>query len=142
MSDDIEVRLVDSLVNEPAAVLAVRGWLEMTERGLGDGRLNMSNDQKAVIGYAKNGLDRLPAGVLTFSIQADRTIWIYQAFVEKEFRGRGLFTAMLARLIEFAASTQSQSINFGTHPKNTAMRAVAAKRDFVEDAIVYRYDVR
>lgn len=139
---DIEVRLFDGVNNTPAAELAVRGWLDVVERGFGDGSLNMGHDQKAIVAYAMNGREQLPVGVMTYRLlDWCREVLICQSYVLPEFRGRGCYTAMWERMVLEAAELKAVAIVSGTHTRNQAMRTIAAKQGRVEVAVSLRYEL-
>lgn len=138
----IRIEIVDGLNGTPAAELAVRGWCDVVERGLGDGSLNMSSSLKAVIGYAANGRDMLPVGVITWDSEGAR-IWVYQSYVQPEFRGRGVYIAMWHALVDHVTKEfpKARSIESATHIRNLAMREIAKKLGRREEAITLRYDI-
>lgn len=141
MSDIVTV-LIDGLNGTPAAELAVRGWLEDVEK-YGQLELNMGAAHHALIGYAPNGRDMLPVGVLTFDTDAAR-VWIYQSYVLPEFRGRGVYSAMWTRLIEHVQHDlpKVRSIQSATNVRNQAMRAIAKRQDRREEAVTLRFDIQ
>lgn len=142
MIDGIEVRAFDGLNNTPAAELAVRGWLEMVEKDLGDGSLNMGHDQKALVAYMANGRDVLPVGVMTWRyLEWCREVLICQSYVLTEFRGRGCYSAMWQQMIHQATELKAVAIIAGFHVRNSAMRSIAARQGRVEVAVTSRFDL-
>lgn len=139
---ELRTEVVEGLNETPALDLAVRGWAEVQEKGLGDGAMNCFPWLDAVIGYAMNGRDELPVGVLTFRHDVDqKRIWVNQAFVLVEFRGNGVYRAMWAALIERAGSLDAKSIQMGTHVRNLPMRAVGQKTGCAEEFVVLRFNL-
>lgn len=137
------VELIDIITGTPALALALQGWAEINANGLGDGILNCHASYKAVLGSAQNGRDAVPVGVLTYDFEPLlRRVWVYQAYVHPEFRGRGVYTAMWAKLVEHSAEVlKAQSIQMGTHVRNSAMRAVAKHTGCIEEAIHLRFNL-
>lgn len=135
-------QFVEGLNGTPAAELAVRGWLEINEKGLGGNELNMSSTLNAVIGYAPNGRDVLPVGVITWNVD-DARVWVHQSYVVPEFRGRGVYSAMWLALVNkvIADLPAVRSIQSATHVRNQAMRAIAAKQGRREEAVTLRLDI-
>lgn len=137
----IRVDFVDGINGTPAAELAVRGWLDTLEHGYSDGTINMQAELKAFIGYAQNGRDMLPVGVVTFFVDNAR-IWVQQSFVLPEFRGRGVYSAMWNELIGHAQDLPAvRSIESGMHVNNKAMRAIAARQGRRETAVILKVDI-
>lgn len=134
---------LDGLNNTPALDLAIRGWAEINEKGFGDGTLNCYASLKAVLGYAMNGRDRLPVGVITFDYDTMlRRVWAFQVYVLPEFRGRGIYTAMFAELVRYGTDVlNANSIQMGTHLRNAAMRAVAKRTGCFEECIILRFNL-
>ena len=141
MSDEIEVRLFEGLNQSPALNLAVRGWADCVEQGFGDGVLNVYTSLNAFVGYAMNGREQLPVGVMTWEYEkATKRVWIYQSFVEIEFRGRGIYQAMWAKIVEHAAvELKAATIESATHVRNIAMRAIARKQGRFEEAVTLKF---
>lgn len=137
----IRVDLVDGINGTPAAELAVRGWLDNIESGFSDGELNMGHSLKAFIGYAQNGRDMLPVGVITWDVDAAR-IWVHQSYVLPEYRGRGVYSAMWNELIDHAQGLPNvRSVQSATHVNNKAMRAIAARQGRRETAVFLKVDI-
>lgn len=125
-----------------ALKLAIDGWVEMNNKGLGDGSINWSPEMSGIVGFTANGRDQLPVGVLTFDQQpGNANLWVSQAYVQEEFRGRGVYSAMWAKLVEFAAENGYQAIRMGTHLRNSAMRAVAQRTGCIEEAVVLKFSL-
>lgn len=139
----LRVELVDIITGTPALTLALQGWAETNAAGLGDGILNCHADTKAVLGYAQNGRDMLPVGVITYEYTALwRRVWVNQVFVLQEFRGRGVYSSMWAKLVEHAAEVlKAGSIQYATHLRNNAMRAAAKRTGCIEEAILLRFNL-
>lgn len=132
----------EQLNGTPALALAMRGWADVEERGFGDGLLNVYATLNALVGYAENGRDQVPAGVITFEHQEHlNRIWIYQGFVLPEFRGRGVYRLMWNELVLKALELKAAKIQSATHVRNIAMRAVSKKLGRVEDLIGMTFDV-
>lgn len=141
---DVEVMHVDSLNGTPAARLAVQGWLDVAERGLGEAGdvLNMHWSQKAFVAVARNGMEHVPAGVLTYEmLDATNSMFLSQAYVAPEFRGRGVYTAMFDAVVAMAIELKAANIRLGTHVRNSAMRAIAQKHGGVETSIIVTFEV-
>lgn len=140
--DDIKVYVVPSIAGTPAVALAIAGWVDCNERGLGDGTMNLANDQKAMLAFAKNGQEMLPVGVMTWSFdESARRVWIFQSYVVKEFRGRGVYRAMWHHMVQHAEELAARTIQSATHADNKTMRSIAAKLGRREEAVVLRYDL-
>lgn len=130
------------LNNTPALALAVRGWADVEERGLGDGTMSVFASLNAFVAYAENGRDHVPAGVITFDHDLTlNRIWIFQGFVLPEFRGQGLYRRMWNELVLKAIELKVAKIQSSTHVRNIAMREASKKLGRVEDAISMTFDV-
>lgn len=141
---EIEVLHVDGVNGTPAARLAVQGWLDVVERGLGEPGdvLNMHWSYKAFIAVAPNGLERIPVGVLTYEkLEATNSMFLSQAYVVPEFRGRGVYTAMFEAVVAKAIELKVLRILLGTHLRNTTMRAIAQKHGGVETGVTVTFEV-
>lgn len=143
MSDEIEIVYYDGINCTPALDLAMRGWADCTEKGLGDGTLNVYASLKAFVAYAPNGRDQVAVGVVTFDhLPTEKRVWLYQAYTLPEFRGRGIYRALWEKLVEHSITVlKASSIQYGTHVRNTAMRAVAKKLGQYEESVVVRFDL-
>lgn len=144
MSAEIEVKHVDRLNGSPAAQLAVAGWMDVVSRDLGEpgGVLNMADSQKAFIGLVMNGREQLPVGVLSyFTVDHHSTLWLMQAYVVEEFRGRGIYTAMFDAAIAKAAELGLDRVQLATHMRNTAMREIAKRHHGAETAVIVTFEV-
>jgi RimJ/RimL family protein N-acetyltransferase len=139
---ELRVVRVEALNGTPAATLAVKGWLELQEKGFSDGSLNMLGNMHAFVGYAENGRDMLPVGVITFTVEIAR-LWIHQSYVLPEFRGRGVYSAMWAELVSHVTLNlpNIREITSAAHAKNQAMRAIAKRQGRVEEAVILRLDI-
>lgn len=145
MSIDVEILHVDDGLNgTPAARLAVQGWIDVAERGLGEAGdvLNVHWTMKAIVAVVPNGQEKLPVGVLTYEkLDATRTLFISQVYVLPEFRGRGVYTAMFDAAMTRAFDLGVAKIMLGTHVRNSAMRAIAQKHGGVETTVMVTFDV-
>lgn len=139
----VDVKLYDGISRTPALDLAMRGWADTVDHGFGDGTLNVFSSIKAFVAFTENGRDMLPVGVLTWDEDAVlKRIWIYQGYVLPEFRGRGVYSALWAALVNHAtANTKVVAIESATHIKNITMRAVANRLGRVEEAVTLRFDI-
>lgn len=126
-----------------ATELAVRGWLELYEKGLSDGPLNFHAGMRAVLADAPNGRDMLPVGVMIWDLdEATKVVWVTLSYVKPEFRGAGVYKAMWGSLVDMAVAMGAARIESATHIRNQAMRAVAARQGRREDAVILRFDLR
>lgn len=138
----LDIQLIDGLNGTPALDLAVRGWADCVERGLGDGTLNVHASLKAFLAYAQNGREMLPVGVVTWDYgDIEKRVWIYQSYVLPEFRGRGIYGAMWQKLVARAVELKAVSIQSGTHVQNTAMRTIAKKQGRYEETVILRFNL-
>lgn len=139
----LAVELVEGLNGSAAVSLALRGWIEINDAGLHDGTMNVHAGLHAIIGHAQNGRDMLPVGVITFDHDVNfNRVWIFQSYVVPEFRGRGVYTAMWAKLVEHSAEKlHVRSIEGATHVRNSAMRAVAKRMGRVEEAVILKFSL-
>lgn len=125
-----------------ALALAIEGWSEVNNKGLGDGSINWSPDMAAIVGYAMNGREELAVGVITFDHRpGNHILWAQQVFVQEAFRGQGVYTAMFTKLVEIAREQGYVAIEMGTHIKNAAMRAVGQKTGCHEEAVILRFNL-
>lgn len=138
---DIEVLAFEGLEGTPAAALALRGQLELHDKGINFGTLSVSDDQNAFVAFARNGRDMLPVGVMTWETGASgRTICINVVFVLPEFRGRGCYSAMWSSMVLKAGQIGASSITMETHVRNGPMRAIAARQGFFDETILLKFD--
>jgi len=97
---------------------------------------------KAFIAIARNGQEKIPVGVLTYDfLEHTKTVFLLQAYTIPEFRGRGVYTALFAAAVEKAAEIKAPRIMLGTHPRNAAMREIAAKHGGRETCITVTFEV-
>lgn len=141
---ELDIELLAGIYETPALTLAVAGWAECQEKGWGDGTLNIFSDIKAFLARVRVGQEIVPAGVLTFDYQPPfKRVWIYQSYVIPEMRGRGVYTAMFNKLVEYSiADLKAVSIQSGTHVRNTAMRAIAKKQGRYEECVTLRMNLQ
>lgn len=139
----IAVDAIPRLSFVPQAVqLAVRGWLELQERGFGDGRVPFHIDMSAFIAHVRNGHSVELAGILVFT--RDDTIgrlWVDLAYVIPECRGHGVFRSMWEDLSSYALKSAALTIEMATSVQNGPMRAVAKKLRCEEKAVQMVYQV-
>lgn len=137
MSEDLRVELVDELNYTPATLLATAGWLEVEQAGFGDGVLNIGGVQKAVLAYLRADRDEVPVGVITFQVDGAR-IWLCQSYVVPEYRGRGIYTAMWAKLYGHAQENlpNVRVLLSATHLRNDTMRKVARRLGREETGVI------
>jgi GNAT superfamily N-acetyltransferase len=141
---EIEIQHVDGLNGTPAARLAVQGWLDVDERGLGEAGavLNMHWSQKAFVAVVPNGQEKLSVGVLTYEkMDATKVMFINQVYVVPEFRGRGVYTAMFEAAVAQACELGMLRVALGTHVRNTAMREIARKHGGMETTVMITFEV-
>jgi len=137
-----QVVFYSQLNNTPALTLALCAWLDIEGRGLGDGTMSVFSSSNALVGFAENGRDRVPAGVITFQhIPEGDKVWIYQGYVLPEYRGRGIYRAMWNELVLKSLELKVSKIEGATHVRNKAMRDVARKLGRTETHIVLTFDV-
>jgi GNAT superfamily N-acetyltransferase len=132
-----EIVALPRMGTEPAAtMLAVKGWLELQEKGYGDGRLPFHTDMQALMAISANGQDPIPVGIMVFTVDTVLSrLWIDLSFVSPEFRGRGVYTAMWEALVSIARQAGIATIESATATSNTTMRAVARKQHREEKAV-------
>jgi GNAT superfamily N-acetyltransferase len=140
-----EIQPLHRLIQLPAAVqLAVRGWLEMEERGYGSGRNvpPFTSDSQALAAIVANGQEKMVGGVITFTTdQALSRLWIDMSYVMPEFRGTGVYRSMWEALVRIAVANNFATIESATSMRNAPMRAVAKKMHRVEEAVYLVYKV-
>lgn len=137
MSEDLRVELVEELNYTPAMVLAAAGWLEVEQKGLGDGVLNIGGAQKAMIAYLRIDRDEVPIGVITFQVDGAR-LWLCQSYVVPEHRGRGIYRSMWLALVNHAVEKlpNVRALLSGTSLRNDAMRKVARRLGREETGVI------
>lgn len=143
MTDVIETKLFEGLNNTPALDLAIRGWADCMERGLGDGTLNVHSGLKAFVAFAMNGREQLPVAVTTFDYDKDlKRVWIFQSYTLPEFRGRGCYNALWSALVAHAIQElKASSIQSATHVRNIAMREIAKRQGRFEECVVLKFNL-
>jgi Acetyltransferase (GNAT) family len=139
----IQIVLVEGLNHTPALDLAMRGWAECVEKGLGDGTMNVYASLNAFIALAPNGREMIPAAVMTWDYDKGlKRVWIFQSYTLPEFRGRGLYNALWAKMVQHAVDVLKASrIESGTHSRNSAMRAIARKQGRTEESVVLSFNL-
>lgn len=135
---EIKIEVVDIAGADPRVVqLCLQGWNNLFTRGLTDGRLVFHDGMSAIIGFAQNGKDELPAGVLLFGIEREfKRTWITLAYVNDEFRGRGIYRTMYGGLRTISASAGVRSIEYATHLRNDRMRNVSKRMGCAEEFVI------
>jgi len=143
MADEIHVEFMDSMNASPASQLAVAGWLHGEERGFGaDGDMNMHHSYKAIVAYLPDGQERQAVGVLTWDdLPSVKVMWIYQAFVVEEHRGKGVFRTMLDHAIAKAMELKLVKIQLATSVRNKGAIEVYRKTGFAQKAITLTLEV-
>ncbi len=137
-ASDIRIDICQCVSSEPVAIeLCLRGWNELTAKGLGDGRLMFHSNMSAIVGYAANGRDQEAAGVILFGLEPEfKRCWVTLSFVKEEYRARGLYTAMYEVLRGEARRMGLRTIESATHVRNVAMRAVAKRQGRTEEFVI------
>ena len=136
----IEVREYPRLANTPALRLAMLGWVDVQERGLGERVCNVYSNLKGLVAFAANGKDLIPAGVMTYDhTEHNNEIFIYQSFVLPEHRGIGCYTALWNAMVAKGIELKVAKICSSTSMRNSAMRAIAARQGRVEEAVTLSY---
>ncbi len=142
MSDEIKVVAYKGLNNTPALALAVRGWIELNDRGFGDRSMCVNACEDAFVAFFPNGLEMLPVGVMTYNYnEGARCLWINLSYVDEEFRGRGCYRALWDTIVAYAISIKAQSIQSGTHVRNNAMREVSKRLGRFEEFVILRFNL-
>lgn len=140
MSEGIDI-VSSETTTGAAAVLAARGWLEGVERGFsGSNEFNMNHNYRSLLALVPNGRDKVPAGVITWSITGNEA-FLFQSYVDPEFRGRGVFTALWNELVAQAVNMRLTKIQSFVHASNVTMRAIAKRQGRREEAVVTSFDV-
>jgi GNAT superfamily N-acetyltransferase len=137
---DIDVRLFDTMNTAPASQLAVAGWLHVEQSGFGTGELNTDSGYKAFVAYLPEGRDSVPVGVMTWDYMHD-TMTIYQVFVVEEYRGRGVFRAMLDEATAKAIELNIKMIQTSTSVKHKAAMEVFRKTGFAPARVTLSLEV-
>lgn len=136
----IETQVMERLSGD-AARLACAGWLELSEKGWTDDEPNIHGSHPCILASAPDGQQSVPAGVVVFQRQPG-AIFAYLSYVAPEFRGRGVYTAMLDELRAVAVNCGASYVDSAVAGANAPMRAIAKKQGRSEHAVVYRLDVR
>lgn len=122
----------------PAVILATKGWLEANQKGIGESNASIHWEQSGIVAFS----EVLPVGVITWTNQpALGAFYIEQAYVEPEWRRRGVFRAMFADLVEQARERSVRLIRLGTHPRNEACSLYERMGGSVS-AIFFQFEVQ
>lgn len=133
-----EVKKIEKIYNSPVGAFVIRGVAETEAAGLMFGLGAPGWDTNAL--YLED--DGQVVAILVWSVQE----WKQSAYVDFGYvlpgrRGQGLYTKLWNALIDEAKERKLRTIGSGTHVKNTAMQAIAAKQGRVAESISFRYDV-
>lgn len=138
----IEVKEYPRLANTPALRLAMLGWVDVFERGLGERTCNVYSNLKGLVAFAPNGKDLIPAGVMTYDhTEHNNEIFIYQSYVIPEFRGIGCYTALWNAMVAKGIELKAAKICSATSMRNSAMRAIAARQGRTEDFVYTSFNL-
>lgn len=135
---ELKIEAVDIAGANPQAIaLCLRGWNELFNKGLTDGRLVFHDGMSAIIGHAANGRDFIAAGVLLFGIEREfKRCWLTLSYVEPEFRGRGVYRGMWESLTSVTKANGVQTIEYATHLRNSAMREISKRMFCAEEFVI------
>lgn len=123
--------------NPDAVALCLKGWNELTVKGFSDGRLVFHDGMTAIVAYAPNGRDMIPAGVLLFGLESEfRRCWITLTYVIPEARGGGVYRFMRSALEKMATDNGVNTIEFATHLRNNAMRETSKRMGDSEEFVI------
>lgn len=130
-------------LNADGMQLAVAGWLDVEQRGYGNGRMPLFADRCAFLVYAPNGQELVLAGLIAFTVDTElNRVWVDLSYVRPEFRGQSLYTMLWDTLVRYATTAGIDTIESATSANNTVMRAVAKKQHRQEAAVQLVYKVR
>lgn len=134
----MKIEVVDIAGANPKAIeLCLRGWNELFAKGLTDGRLVFHDGMSAIIGYTANGRDEVAAGVALFGVEREfKRCWITLAYVDPEYRGRGVWRGINEAVEAIAKAAGVRSIEYATHLRNNAMREVSKRTGFSEEFVI------
>lgn len=135
---DTRIEIHECASAAPAAIeLCLRGWNELTAKGLGDGRLVFHSNMSAIVGYAANGRDQEAVGVILFGLEPEfKRCWLTLSYVREEYRARGVYAAMYEALRGETRRMGLRTIESATHVRNVAMRAVAKRQGRLEEFVI------
>jgi len=129
----------ESINYTPAVALAVKGWLEANDAGIGEPVASIHWEQKAIVAFD----GKVPVGVITWTHQPSLSaVYIEQAFVELSWRGKGFFRSMFADLVEQALVLNVGFIRLGTNPDNHEARAIYERLGGVVSAVFYSFELK
>lgn len=139
--------LIGSLSLFPEAnLLALRGQMELSSKGLADSRMDLHGQWECVLvkicDPSTSGRDYVPAGLIAFTHDTPRALlWVQLSYVAEEYRGRGVYKLAYMALRTIAIARTCRSIEGATHIKNLAMRTVAKRMSRREEFVVLVDDV-
>jgi L-amino acid N-acyltransferase YncA len=129
----------EGLNRTPATVLAIQGWLELQERGLGEPVMNLNWDANVIAALADDGAC---IGVIVWQhIKWTRQVFVDLGYVAPAARQQGVYRALWAALVEKARELKVPHIYGITHLDNIDMRATARKLGRIEIGVSLRFDV-
>ena len=129
----------DGINRTPALALALRGQLEMLERGLCDPVLNIYWDQQAIVAFGPGGA---PIGVLTWQhTKAFKQFDIAIGYVLPDYRAHHIYRRLWRALVAKAAELGVEVIRSSTHVDNLEMQAAAGAQGRKFQGMVLGYQV-
>jgi GNAT superfamily N-acetyltransferase len=132
------IRYFEGFNRTPATVLAVRGWLDLNERGLGEPVLNLSWDANVIGAFDGETC----VGVIVWQhVKWSKQIFIDLSYVDPAARRHGVYRAMWDALVVKAQEIGVAFIYGITDAANEAMRAVAKEVGREECGISLRFAV-
>jgi GNAT superfamily N-acetyltransferase len=135
--DMIAIRRYEHINYTPAVVLAMRGWLELNDKGIGEQAASVHWEQHGIVAFA----DSKAVGVITWTEQKPlAAAYAEQVYVIPEWRRKGIFKLMWDELEEWAAEKEFYTIRLGTHPMNTLARSIYDRMGRLH-GLFYEFDV-
>jgi len=137
---DYKLFFVPKIGGSEAFILAAKAQYEIIRDGNGDNLNHIRDDHQAV--YLKNKNEVV--AIMTFSVSENlspKRLFIYMGYIEKPYRGCGLFIYMLKWIENFSKLNNVATIEFATSYKNKIIQKLAKRYNCQPFIIKYKYNI-
>jgi GNAT superfamily N-acetyltransferase len=138
--NDIRIELYDDCQQSPALLLVAAYKDEIKRSGLGQGGDEVVVNLNSYTVAAMNG-ERCVGFILYAPYPAVNAMWIGDAYVDPDYRRKGIHGLMFNRVVEQARLNGFDSVQGATSVQNVASIASMEKQGRELFGVMYRYDV-
>lgn len=136
----------DGMNNTPVIPLMAAMWVEVLDRGYINRETIGSWDNKVLAAFELDkGEYSSPIGFLAYEhIKWRKSVWISMAYVQPDYRAKGVYTKLFNKLKSHAFSLDPRPviIEGGISPHNATMCRAAESQDRRITTMIYTYDIK